>query len=545
MNGKTKLDGMWNFKIDRDGTGEEKGFAKKFPKDCERAVVPSCWNNSLGYYDYEGRAWYNRDFYFEGGNMLLKFNSVLNYAKVFLDGEFVLEHYGAHTAFETTVTSVAEGVHSLTVLVDNTHNSEDTIPLTLVDWYHYGGIDRSVEIEKKADFYVKSLKITYKLSDDMKSADVTAVASALGRGEKGYGLYVDGKLIKDAVLKEGENKISLSLSDIELWDTDNPALYTFSLKSGDDEKESRCGFRKIEVDGYSIKLNGRKITIRGVNRHEEHPDWGFAVPLALMKKDMDILRDMNVNCIRGSHYPNSQEFLDMCDESGMLFWSEIPLWQYHEQMANPLLKERAVNMISEMVEQYYNHPSIIIWGLLNECDTFSECGKEFVKLLYKTVKERDSSRLITFATDKKYNDISLEWCDFISLNNYTGWYEGTKDEWGAVLDKVDEHLKQQGVYHKPLVISEFGAAALYGECTFEQAKWSENYQDAFLRAAFEEFEKRGNICGTFVWQFADIRVCKERFISRARCFNNKGILNEYRKPKMAYYTVKDIYSKIK
>lgn len=544
-NDNMKLDGLWDFLLDEENIGEKNEWYKAFPKDCEKIVVPSCWNNELGKYEYEGTAWYHTTFYHSSGDLILHFGAVSTYAKVYVDGNFIAEHYGGFTSFDITCESLKQGVHDLVVMVQALYNDTDTIPLSVVDWFHYGGIIRSVEAFSKNGCRIDKLKIDYTLNDDLTEAYITLNITAAGGKKTTYKLYIDDDFIEEVSVSDGENTINIHLDNIRLWDTESPNLYTFRLESENDVKIQRTGFRKISIDGYNFMLNNKPFKIKGINRHEEHPDWGFSLPLKLMKKDMDILSDMNVNCIRGSHYPNSQEFLDYCDEVGMLFWSEIPMWGIPEAaLENPLFTKRAKTMMSEMLEQYCNHPSIIIWGLHNECDTNTEAGYKLTKELYALAKNSGGNRLITFASFKPFDDICFEFCDFISMNRYTGWYVDTLEDWSKFLDDFFSRLDKLGLGHLPVVMSEFGAAGIYGECNFESPKWSENYQSLYMKKAIDEFFKRERISGTFVWQFADIRVCRQKVLDRARGFNNKGILNEYRKPKMAYYTIKDIYSNL-
>lgn len=538
-----KLDGLWDFILDRDNVGESEQWYKTFPENCEKTAVPSCWNNDFGKYKYEGKAWYHTAFYHSGGTLVLRFGAVATYAKVYIDGEFMGDHYGGFTAFDITSPDLEAGSHSLTVMVESLYNNENTIPLSVVDWYHYGGIIRSVEVFSKAGLWIDNFKIDYSLNDSLTEAEVSLKISARGEGSKSYGIYIDGEFIKEALILPGINTVDINLNNIRLWDTASPNLYTFSLKSADDTVTSRTGFRKISIEGYNFMLNNKPFKIKGINRHDEHPDWGFAVPLKLEKKDTDILLDMNVNCVRGSHYPNSHDFLDLCDENGIMFWSEIPMWGIKEKnLSNPVFISRATKMMGEMLEQYYNHPSIIIWGLHNECDTDTEAGLSLTKQLRALVDENGGNRLVTFASFKPFDDICFKYCDFISMNRYTGWYCDTVEDWDKFLDEFFSYVDSLGLGHLPVVMSEFGGAGIYGECSFETQKWSENYQSLCIEKAICEFNRHDRISGTFVWQFADIRVCEEVVHNRARGFNNKGVLNEYRKPKMAYFTVKKLYS---
>lgn len=540
-----ELNRFWKFKTDPDGVGEEKKWYKKMPDDCTDIFVPSCWNNEMGLYSYEGKAWYFTDIYHHGGTLKIKFNSVINSAKVYLDSKLICEHYGGHSAF-CAYADVECGKHFLCVVVENEYNMKDTMPLSFVDWHHWGGINRSVEIFSYTHPFIDGMKISYDADIKNKCASVLLNVILKGDGFKDYTLKINGKEHSVLRLAPGENKITLQMDKIKLWDTKNPYMYEFSLESEDDYYMEKTGFRKIEISGSDILLNGKKVYLKGINRHEEHPEWGFAFPEKLMKKDIDILLDLGVNCVRASHYPNSKAFLDLCDEYGILVWSEIPLWQYHEeQMTDDILISRAKSAMREMIEERVNHPSIIIWGLHNECDTDTKAGYDFSKILYGEAKKCDDSRLITYATHRSETDICFDFCDIISINRYVGWYEGKIGEWDRALDKIFSHIKETGNEKKPVFISEFGAAGIYGHNCFEDMKWTENYQSELLKDALETFKKRDIIKGTFVWQFADIRGSAPHIMTRARGFNNKGILNEYREPKTAYYTVKTFYDKIK
>lgn len=534
--------GGWRFKIDENDIGNTEKWYLTPLSNSSAAVVPSCWNNDFGLFDYEGIAWYQKDF-IGGGNIKLQFDGIANEADVYLDGEYLGNHYGAFTSFSFIKKNLSEGKHSLTVRVDNTHNMTNSIPLSAVDWYHYGGIIREVKIISVPNNYIESIIVSYNLSKDLTAASVTLNISSVG--DDIYSLLINGEEASQIHIQNGYNSIKLELNDIQLWDTENPYLYMFTLKKDSYEISERTGFRKIEAKNNKIYLNNKAVFVKGVNRHEEHPDWGFAVPEKLGLKDLQIIKSLGCNMIRGSHYPNSQYFLDLCDEEGILFWSEIPLWQYHEeQIENDALCRRAYAMTDEMISQYYNHPSIIIWSMHNECKTDTDVFLDFTKKMYLHIKELDSSRLVTYATNKVERDICLKWCDVISLNKYHGWYEGSTERWDTYLSNVGNILKNIGRKDVPVIMSEFGAAGIYGDCTLEGEKWSENYQADCIEKSINAFIKYKFIAGTIVWQYSDIRVCLQKSSDRARSFNNKGILNEYRKPKMSYYKLKEIYSKL-
>ncbi len=505
----TSLDGMCFFKTDADNLGKKNGWYNGFA-DGEQISVPSVWNTEFGLTEYKGAVCYSKDFYFEGGNLRLNFEAVMTYAEVWLDGELLGNHYGGFSAFDFYVSNVAEGVHNLTLRVDNSFD-EHSIPRKQVDWYHFGGIIRSVYAEKINGISVKSIRFDYTLNEDLTSANGTITAELYNSENTGITTDIafdfDGQeIFKDSItLSAGETKKIVTpefkINDIRLWDIGKPELYSISVTTDTDDLFDRVGFRKIEVKDEKILLNGKSIEIRGVNRHEEYPDFGFAFPKALMKKDIDIILNLGCNAIRGSHYPNSKYFVDLLDSNGILFWSEVPMWGggfFEGGAADPIVMERGFTMHKEMIAQYFNHPSIIIWGMHNEIQTRKENAYNASKLYYNFLKENGGNRIVTYATDKPMEDICLEFCDIICLNQYYGWYYGDNDAWPEFLDEFRIHRKELGFEHKPVVMSEFGCAAIYGDHTFTNVRWTEEYQAEMLSKALTAFHNDPMVCGFYI-----------------------------------------------
>ncbi len=540
------IDGVWDFAPDKNLIGEKEKWYEKFPDTAIKVTVPSCINNRLGYMDFQSVAWYKKDFYADGA-ISVKFNAVTEYAKVYLDGKYLGDHYGGFTAFEFD-TVVDAGIHTLVVMVDS-RSTEDTIPLWAVDWHHYCGIIRSVEVSEHESVAIKSMRAEYTLSDDLTYADVKVyvqLKNLIGtESTKTLALSIEGSEIYNAVVTVSDTAevvAETKIENVRLWDLHKPELYTLTAQTEDDDLIDKIGFRKIEVCGKEIRLNNKQIKILGVNRHEEHPDWGFAMPPMLNSKDMDILKNLNANAVRGSHYPNTQLFVDMCDAEGILFWSEIPMWGFtKESIERPLVIQRGLDMHTEMVSQYYNHPSIIIWGMHNEIATDTEAGYSITEKFVSHVKSMDSSRLVTYATNRILKDDCLDLVDFIGINQYVGWYGGDIEEWEDFMVDLKKFLKEKGVDNKPVIFSEFGVGAIFGNKTLEELRWSENYQVEFYKHTLDIFLNDSDISGVYLWQFCDIRSNAKWSLLRARSFNNKGLLNEYRQPKLAYYSVKEMF----
>lgn len=545
----TYLDGPWKFLLDCNDSGEHLSFQNGL-QNAATVIVPSVWNCELGLLEYEGTAWYEKDFFFEGGTARIVFEAVMTECKVWLDGAFLGGHYGGFCQFDFIVPDLTAGAHKLVVRVDNRFD-DISIPQTVVDWYHYGGITRSVSVESLKGVSVTYAKCDYTLSDDLTSAEVSFAVELYGadrKKETRLTIVLGGETVftQDLSVRKGSKRTVLidkiKIDHIKLWGPDSPFLYDLVFTTSTDDLIDRVGFRKIEVINQSILLNGRKIELRGVNRHEDHPDFGMAFPPRLMKKDLDIIENLGCNTVRGSHYPNARIFLDMLDERGILFWSEIPIWGCgfsEEALADKRVVARGLHMHAEMLKYYYNHPSIIIWGMHNEIQATCQAALDMTKLYYRYLKENGGNRLVTYATHLPLTDICLEYCDVISINQYFGWYYGSRDSWKEFLRQFDERRNQLGFGDKPVIISEFGGAAAYGHHTFDDVKWTEEYQSKLLEICLEEFHRCDYVTGFYVWQFCDMRSDKD--LAKARTLNNKGILNEYRKPKMAFFAVREKY----
>jgi len=552
----TDLDGLWYYCTDDTGSAN---WHNGLPAEKKPIIIPSCWNNENGLLQYEGDVWLETEFFTTEENIKLVFGAVNNECDVYVDGKHWGNHWGPFTEFSFTK-KLAPGLHRLVLRTNNIHNEADTIPLSNVDWFHYGGIIRSVELHQFQKACVDSVKLEYTLdgNDAYLNAKIalrsfTALTSALT-------LHLGDRILaQKEITLDGYQIVNLQtvLEDVKLWSPDSPTLYTFTIEFADDSLRERTGFRTIEIRDRQFLLNGKPIFFKGVNRHEEHPEWGFAVPAKLAKKDIDIIRDMGCNFIRGSHYPNAKSTLDYMDETGMLFWEEIPMWGFKEEnLLNETVRTRGIYMHKKMIQRDYNHPCIVVWGLNNEVDTATQAGWEVAKLFRKTIEEQDTTRLITFASNRAHIDICYEFADFISVNNYTAWYgkDGTTlPDWITYINKLTDYMEQTGNGHKPIVVSEFGAGAIYGVREMEEGLyWTENYQKEYLEYTLDLFMDHKRIQGALIWQFCDIRSGTRsresgirRLLSRPRSFNNKGLVNEFRRPKMAYYAVKQAFQKNK
>jgi beta-glucuronidase len=546
---KIVLDGWWAFCTDPDDKGEEAGYVSAFP-DRQRAItVPGCWNTEFGMYGYHGAAWYRKGFDsdFEG-QAKLTFGAVADLARVWLNGEYLGEHEGGFTAFHF-VARVEHGENELVVRVDNRH-SETTLPKDAVDWFPYGGITRSVICEQVHTVYIDHVHILGGIDGqvEVRAYVRNRTPSAV---TVPFSVTVDGQRRTEtatiAADTRQEERLTLQIPNPQLWSPDSPHLYTAVVELGTDLHQERFGLREIRTEGSDILLNGKKIWIRGVNRHEDHPDWGFAQPDKLMQRDIEIIQDLNCNAVRGSHYPNHPTFLDLCDEAGLLFFAELPGWQYSAaQIATEPTKGKLQHMLREMIDEQFNHPCIYTWSMHNECQTevsmdgdvdLSSAMAELIGL----ARDLDETRLVTYVSHRYWHDKHFHLADMICLNEYIGWYvpeiEGS--------DFPDYLRRMAELYPEaPILVTEFGAGGIAGEHSMAAVKWSEEYQVQQVTSQIEAMRENEHVAGCYIWQYCDIAIHPRRALGRPRSMNNKGLVDEYRRPKSAYYAVRDLFGRI-
>ena len=549
----------WHMLPDPDGVGKSAGYENGLPEEKRTVAVPSCWNFELDLFTYIGNVWYETVFEAREDNVRLVFGAVNNECTVYVDGREVAYHYGPFMEFGVTLGGIGRGKHRLTLCINAHHNRLDTIPLDRTDWYNYGGMIRPVEVHAFEKAAILRFRIKYDLNVNSRTATAVCecdLQSFVGEISDTLSVSLCGKQVEKSVTISGEETVEVplgELSDLDLWDIDHGSLYTAEVAFAGDTLRDRIGFREFRTEGRRLMLNGRPIEMRGVNRHEEHPAEGFAMSPQLIKRDLDIVRYLGCNMVRGSHYPNAKVTLDLLDEMGLMFWEEIPMWGFKiVNLTNETVMARAERMHEEMVTRDYNRPSIVLWGLENEAETTTEDTKPIMKLMRDTIRHLDTSRPITYTINRATTDICYEFADVVSINLYPAWYgslypdiKGSPDAWPEMVERLAARMEEFGAGDKPLMFTEFGGGAVAG-CTdpFADTKWTEPHQVKILDGALRHLIASDRVVGTIVWQYADNRAALEAgmAINRPRGFNNKGILNEHRIPKLAFDTVRSHYT---
>ena len=526
-----ELSGLWDFRI-----GE----------DIRKVSVPSCWETYPGLENYEGKAIYEKEFSAEG-NLHFLFKGVSHTAVVYLDGQRIAAHYNAFTPFEAVAADVKKGPHKLTIEADNSFNEESALHIPN-DYFTYGGINRPVVVEEIGDCFVERLHIRPWKEGELWHGEITVRMRVLKPIEKiKLSLLLGEKEVlctEESVQTEGVYtfKKDLVFNSVKTYEPDDPVLYyvTAKLIRDDiviDDLIERVGFREVKVQGKEILFNGKPLRIKGFNRHEDHALYGCAMPYDAMDYDLRLMEDMGANAVRTCHYPNDERFLDLCDEKGILVWEEgHARGLSEEQMRHKNFRKQSIYCIREMIDNHYNHPSIFTWGILNECASETAYGREIYEEQFKLIRSMDQSRPVTFASCKIESDICLDLVDIVSMNIYPLWYhDSPADEY---VKKVYDWVQTTEGKGKPYIVSEIGAGGIPGYHAWGNPKWSEERQAEILDEQIKAVMSHKETSGLFIWQFCDCRVSKECFYGRPRTMNNKGVVDEYRRRKAAYHTVK-------
>lgn len=511
-------------------------------------VVPGVWESVPGLKRYRGRAAYEQKI-FCGGNVRLLFGGVGFRARVYLDGALVAEHYGAYTAFEALVKDVARGEHMLRVEADNRFGQDSALHIPN-DYYSYGGVNRPVLVEEVGDAYLSAVHVTPRQVDGAWQARVAVQVRGVHDLDGVVRVEAAGGCAEQPVHVRGGKEACVSMTLAcpcgKPWSLAEPNLTTVCatlICGGEpvDDLVDRFGLREICVDGKCLLLNGQPLRLKGFNRHEDFNDFGAAVPVEVMARDLQLMKDLGANCVRTCHYPNDPRFLDLCDEMGMLVWEESHARGLtEEKMRHPNFMPQLKQCTEEMVAQHYNHPSIFVWGCLNECADDTDYGADCYRQIYRQLRAADASRPVTSALLERAGGLVYGDMDVVSVNIYPQWYHNTPVN--DALEKKLAEARQRGGANKPVIVSEIGAGAIMGyHDPFGEAKWSEERQCTILREQIEAVMNHPDCIGVFLWQFADVRVDESWFSTRPRTMNNKGVVDEYRRPKMAYATVKELF----
>jgi beta-galactosidase len=617
----SRLTGNWEFlKQDVGGIWEVvrpvgKGNPESVPL-WKTVQLPHCVNAEDGVDPdvnyYQGPAWYRTQLDinnpYSNGRTLLFFEGAGQKTDVYVYTTKVGSHVGGYDEFVVDITDAVEAFRKLPVaqsqfkgkipVAVRTDNSRDLemIPSDLSDFNIYGGIYRYLNL-----VYIPPVAIDklFAKAEVDKAGKVGTVqistrlfpSSHLGEGQgggPGAGAAVTIKLIDPSGKLLQQKEVTLPspsggglgrgpLTDFtirspQLWSPQKPVLYsveaTVTTPAGKYVQTEKIGFRHFEfVDHGPFMLNGQRLLLRGTHRHEDHAGVAAAMTEEMMRREMIIMKEMGVNFIRLGHYQQSRIILNLCDSLGILVWEEIP-W-CRGGLGGPVYQEMAKRMLTNMVEQHYNHPAVIIWGMGNENDwpgDFPEFDKEkirrFMKELHDLSHTLDDSR----KTAIRRCDFCKDIVDVYSPSIWAGWYRGVYTEYKQVSEeefkKVNHflHVEWGGDSHarrhsenpdKALQVvktgngadERAGDASLHGGAArvSKDGDWSESYLCNLVDWHLKEQETMPWLTGTAQWPFKDFST-PVRPDNPVPYMNQKGVVERDLTKKEAYYVFQSYWT---
>lgn len=562
------LTGIWKFKPDNNNIGinEEWYSVNLDDSNWEDINVPGTWNEGQNVsvdWNYEGVGWYRRRFNlpesWQGENLRLKFLAVYLIADVWINGKYLGNHKGGYTEFSFDVSSLLQSENILAVRADNTKRPYQ-VPGASIDWWNCGGITREVLLEKHPKVYLKKLHITpSEIKDTSALVKVESWIENILNKEKNLDIKAEvlyeNKVISASEEKtvkikdENSYKLTIKIRDPKLWSPDDPQLYSlkFYWKLHESNNwwtfQDRFGIRKIETKGTKLYLNGKNIWLQGIAFHQDYEGMGSAVTLSAQRSDLERIKRLNANFVRLGHYPFHPYSLNVCDEIGLLVWSEIPVWQNsREELANEQMWQEWVKpQLDEMIDQLYNHPSIIFWSVANEISQTWKGEPEppeiinYIKRATDYVRQKDSTRLVSYASAASTGGGTWQYLDVNGKPLHYGWFHSQSVyDIGPEVDLVHRLMPNQPI----LAVELCGMSYPDNHRGYsEDERFSVEYHDKLLRVDMQHLMIRKEfVCGVTLWTLADLKGGREK--------GTYGILSRDRKQvKHIYETIKNLYSK--
>lgn len=488
----------------------------------------------LNYFDesiYQNVSGYKKEIFigkeYQHKRVILTLEGCLHKADLYVNESYVDTHYCGYTSFKIDITEHIKFNDKNNIVVKLDSNESLNIPPfgNCIDYMTYGGIYRDVYIDICEEIYLEDV---FLYSEFKKIEDIYLFGQVkLNKFNDNLSLKVSYKLkqndkfifLNEFIINE-KSFVFNNKVDVLLWDIDNPNLYDVKLELYNnefllDKKEIRFGFREIKANKDGLYLNGKKIKIRGLNRHQSYPYVGYAMPKSIQEFDALTLKyELGLNAVRTSHYPNSVHFINKCDEIGLLVFTEIPGWQY---VGDSFWQEQAINNVKDMVIEYRNHPSIFIWGVrINESLDYDSFYKRTNEVCHNLDHTRPTGGVRNFRKSNLLEDV-YTFNDF----NHDGFKRGA--------------LKKKNVtsnINKGYLVTEYNGH-MYPTKSFDKEEIRLEHALRHRRV-LESIYQEDDIYGSFGWCMSDYNTHKD-FGSGDRICHH-GVLDIFRNKKLAAYT---------
>lgn len=576
------LSGFWSIRFDPDDSGSfGAGFA-----DGEIIAVPASWNDQINERrDYLGTAWYQTTFAlpwgWRGQRIHLRFNSVNYLAEVWLNGQRLGGHEGGHLPFAFDVTDqVRDQDNVLVVRVSGALAPEHVPPGNLsgragvsfgrtdfpdasFDFFPFCGIQRPVLLyTTPAVAAITDVTVTTGIDGAQGIVTVRSAHSSSERLTTRVTLQGHGAQQSAA---SDSGTVTLTVADAAFWSPETPALYALQVDLLDadaaviDTYALDIGIRTIAVDGDRLLLNGQPIRLLGFGRHEDFPVVGKGLLPALIVKDYGLLRWIGANSFRTSHYPYSEQMMQLADQLGFLVIDETPAVGLF--FTDPGLEQRNAlcqQYIRELIDRDKNHPSVILWSLANEPHTArpearAAYGFDFTvpdhashaaavsafREQAELARTLDPTRPITLVSHEGATEEAWRFFDVISLNRYYGWYSQA----GQIEVGVERLSREIDLIHErfpgPFILSEFGTDTIPGHHAEPPEMFSEEYQAEFLSQYIAMLDSKPFVVGQHIWNLCDFKTAQG--VIRMGGYNYKGVFTRDRRPKLAAHRVRELW----
>ena len=525
---------------------EDSLAAPEYPENTLQPVrLPhTCKETPFHYFDeslYQMVSGYRRHLLipkdWQGKQILLTFEGAAHDSTVFCNGKKVGEHHCGYTAFTVDLTdNVLYGQDNLLCVRLDSRENLNVPPFGyVIDYMTYGGIYRDVRLEVKekvslSDIFVHTAidfksspvtaqitsEITLTASDENVTIRQYYMPKSTAATQESWRLLCEQTVSADTT---GDKKIALTaaITDPLLWDTEEAHLYILKTQLYQDntlldETETTFGIREAVFKKDGFYLNGRKLRIRGLNRHQCFPYVGYAMPKSMQRLDADLLKkELGLNVVRTSHYPQSHYFLERCDELGLLVFTEFPGWQH---IGDDSWKAQAVANAEDMIRQYRNHPSIILWGIrINESPDDDAFYEKTNAVAHKLDPSRPTGGVRAMKKSHLLEDV-YTYNDFLHDGEMPG---------------CDPKKKVTSDMEKPYLISEYNGH-MYPTKAFDN---EERRSEHAIRHAnvLDAVAGQSDIAGSFGWCMFDYNTHKDFGSGDRICYH--GVMDMFRNPKLA------------
>lgn len=525
---------------------EDSLMAPEYPENTLQPVrLPhTCKETPFHYFDeslYQMVSGYRRHLLipkdWQGKRILLTFEGAAHDSTVFCNGKEVGEHHCGYTAFTVDLTdNILYGQDNLLCVRLDSRENLNVPPFGyVIDYMTYGGIYRDVRLEVKekvslSDIFVhtaidfRSSPVTAQITSEItltESAENMTIRQyympkSTATAQESWRLLCEQTVSADASCDK-EFSLTATITAPLLWDTEEANLYILKTQLYQDntlldETETTFGIREAVFKKDGFYLNGRKLRIRGLNRHQSFPYVGYAMPKSMQRLDADFLKkELGLNAVRTSHYPQSHYFLERCDELGLLVFTEFPGWQH---IGDDFWKAQAVANAEDMIRQYRNHPSIILWGIrINESPDDDAFYEKTNAVAHKLDPTRPTGGVRAMKKSHLLEDV-YTYNDFLHDGEMPG---------------CDPKKKVTSDMEKPYLISEYNGH-MYPTKAFDN---EERRSEHALRHAnvLDAVAGQPDIAGSFGWCMFDYNTHKDFGSGDRICYH--GVMDMFRNPKLA------------